>query len=364
MTAIQKEAYEASLEAQRFANMVKQASGDADVLASAVGGVADEAGRAAMNAAAMVSALRSQAVTAQLVANDGGLNQLNQFNSTPFQDQGQIEQERWAQNFADSQAEWLKRQPKARKGGGAKKTDTMTDEMRDAARVYEETRTALEQYNDELDDLQQLHDMGYLSADTYARAVEKVGEEYRNASEAGQFFNQISEDLKNGILDAIIEGENLSDTFKDIAKSIARAALEASLFGTGPFAGGGSQRQGGGLLGGLLGGLGSLFSFDGGGYTGSGSRSGGVDGRGGFPAILHPNETVVDHSRGQGGGSSDVVKIVLQDDSGRMASIADQQIQTRSGTIVQVAVDQSKSQILPTVAEYQGNRAGSDFRTR
>jgi len=43
-------------------------------------------------------------------------------------------------------------------------------------------------------------------------------------------------------------------------------------------------------------------SFDGGGFTGRGSRSGGMDGKGGFPAILHPNETVVDHTKGQTGG--------------------------------------------------------------
>ena len=45
--------------------------------------------------------------------------------------------------------------------------------------------------------------------------------------------------------------------------------------------------------------FGSVFSFDGGGFTGQGSRSGGVDGKGGFPAILHPNETVVDHTKTQ-----------------------------------------------------------------
>ena len=38
-------------------------------------------------------------------------------------------------------------------------------------------------------------------------------------------------------------------------------------------------------------------SFDGGGFTGNGSRSGGVDGKGGFNAILHPNETVTDHTK-------------------------------------------------------------------
>ena len=43
-------------------------------------------------------------------------------------------------------------------------------------------------------------------------------------------------------------------------------------------------------------------SFDGGGFTGFGARSGGMDGKGGFPAILHPNETVVDHTKGQGQG--------------------------------------------------------------
>jgi hypothetical protein len=43
-------------------------------------------------------------------------------------------------------------------------------------------------------------------------------------------------------------------------------------------------------------------SYDGGGFTGGGSRSGGLDGKGGFPAILHPNETVIDHTKGQGTG--------------------------------------------------------------
>ena len=48
----------------------------------------------------------------------------------------------------------------------------------------------------------------------------------------------------------------------------------------------------------------TLASFEGGGFTGKGARSGGVDGKGGFPAILHPNETVIDHEQG---GQSPVV---------------------------------------------------------
>ena len=43
-------------------------------------------------------------------------------------------------------------------------------------------------------------------------------------------------------------------------------------------------------------------SFEGGGFTGRGARTGGADGKGGFFALLHPNETVTDHTKGQGGG--------------------------------------------------------------
>lgn len=48
-------------------------------------------------------------------------------------------------------------------------------------------------------------------------------------------------------------------------------------------------------------------SFDGGGFTGRGARTGGVDGKGGFNAILHPNETVIDHTRGSGGMGEAVI---------------------------------------------------------
>ena len=41
----------------------------------------------------------------------------------------------------------------------------------------------------------------------------------------------------------------------------------------------------------------ALLGFDGGGYTGDGSRAGGVDGKGGFLAVLHPKETVIDHTK-------------------------------------------------------------------
>ena len=70
-------------------------------------------------------------------------------------------------------------------------------------------------------------------------------------------------------------------------------------------------------------------SFEGGGFTGDGARSGGVDGKGGFPAILHPNETVVDHTKGQ--GMSPSVNIVIQANDTRGF---DQLLQSRRGQII------------------------------
>lgn len=60
-------------------------------------------------------------------------------------------------------------------------------------------------------------------------------------------------------------------------------------------------------------------SFDGGGYTGAGGRSGGLDGKGGFAAILHPNETVIDHTKGQGMGGMSISQTFQINGSGLSA---------------------------------------------
>jgi phage-related minor tail protein len=54
----------------------------------------------------------------------------------------------------------------------------------------------------------------------------------------------------------------------------------------------------------------TLSGFEGGGYTGSGMRIGGIDGKGGGLAILHPNETVIDHTKGQGMSANVQVNII------------------------------------------------------
>ena len=80
-------------------------------------------------------------------------------------------------------------------------------------------------------------------------------------------------------------------------------------------------------------------SFDGGGFTGSGTRSGGIDGKGGFPAILHPNETVIDHTKGQ----------QLRTQGNEQPVVVNQTINLSAG--VQGTVRSEVQNMLPQIAE-------------
>jgi len=75
----------------------------------------------------------------------------------------------------------------------------------------------------------------------------------------------------------------------------------------------------------------SIPSGDGGGFTGFGARAGGVDGKGGFPAILHPNETVIDHTKGQSMGATVNFNISTVDAAG-----FDQLLASRKGLITTI----------------------------
>ena len=90
---------------------------------------------------------------------------------------------------------------------------------------------------------------------------------------------------------------NIGSYFLNMAAQILAQQALTSILGL--LGGGLGAAAGGGGSGFLTGGLfNTQLSYAGGGYTGDGARSGGVDGQGGFPAILHPQETVIDHTIG------------------------------------------------------------------
>ena len=159
--------------------------------------------------------------------------------------------------------------------------------------------------------------------DAQAAQVGNLTQQLEQAELAQEQFDQAIEGIANAFSNAILEGENLRDSlasiFKQIAANILNAGIQQAL--TQAFSGAGG---GGGWLGGLLsaafgGTKAATPTFDGGGFTGYGSRSGGIDGKGGFPAILHPNETVLDHTRGQvgpGGSQNYAMTIDLRGTTG------------------------------------------------
>lgn len=181
-------------------------------------------------------------------------------------------------------------------GGGAGANDALKERnalLREGQSLYESLRTPMEQYNADMERAKQLLDAGAISQDTYNRRVAQLKEALQKASAENQAFASIQQQTRSAVLDTAM---GIAGSWDRVRDAIKRAALEYLLFrqiGGQPVAGG---------IGGFLSGLGKavlggLPSFDGGGYTGSGPRSGGLDGRGGFLAVMHRNETVTDHSR-------------------------------------------------------------------
>lgn len=172
-------------------------------------------------------------------------------------------------------------------------------------RMFEATRTDQEQLIARLAEIDRLQQAGAISAETAGRAIVQA---YAEGSKAAQQLTEDQQRIKalsdeaggifgNYLERAIVDGGKLSDVIKGLVKDLALLIIKKQVLDT--------ASKGFGDW------FGSIFSADGGGYTGNGSRSGGIDGKGGFPAILHPQETVIDHTRGQrlGGGGGNSVQI-------------------------------------------------------
>lgn len=96
----------------------------------------------------------------------------------------------------------------------------------------------------------------------------------------------------------------------------------------------------------------SMQSFDGGGYTGTGDRVGGVDGKGGFPALLHPNEVVTDLTRNKGmSGNSGGPSVVVHNYVGGEV----EQRTSPDGKTIEVIIKRTKNEIATDINRGQGS---------
>ena len=180
------------------------------------------------------------------------------------------------------------------------------------ARLLAATPTAqLAEQRNEVQVLTAEFEAGRISETLYLEAVsarlDLASEGYQKMSTFAERAAQNVQDALGNTLADVLQGnfDNIGDSFTQlINRMVAEAAaaqIMESLFGKSDSKGG--SRSGGAFSGVIENLFGNLFSFDGGGSTGGGPRSGGLDGRGGFLAMLHPQEDVFDRTRGQSAGA-------------------------------------------------------------
>lgn len=149
------------------------------------------------------------------------------------------------------------------------------------------TREAAAAYAFEMERLNAAADAHITLSPQQIDAIHQEALAYGQQSEALEKLNEhmaankwANQQLESSLEDVLFNGKSLVSTLGDLAKSFAKAAFEAALFGNGPLAGlfgtsqagQGASGGGGGLLGSLLGLLG------GGGGGGSGGGGGGLFG--------------------------------------------------------------------------------------
>lgn len=218
--------------------------------------------------------------------------------------------------------------------------------------LLDATPTAqLERQRSEMQLLAKAFKDGRITAEQFSEAAStrlgNVAEKQKEANDSAKAFGDI---MGSAFEDAIIEGKKFSDVLNGLAQDILKVFLRRQV--TEPLA-----QAASGALGGLFsagGGsfsdaLSNLFSFEGGGWTGDGSRSGGLDGKGGYLAMVHPKERIIDTTKGGAGGGTTIVQNVTIDARGADASVEQKII---------AAMRQTKQETLAAV-QLQANRGGS-----
>jgi phage-related minor tail protein len=204
-------------------------------------------------------------------------------------------------------------------------------------RMLDATPTAiLEKQREDVALLTAEFEAGRLSEELYLEAVSKrldltntkINDTDRLARSLGLTFSSAFED-------AIVSGKELSKVVQGLGQDIARIVVRRTM--TEPlgnavsdwaksampksFSFGGASDFGSGSA---FGNMDLGLNFEGGGDTGNGPRSGGLDGKGGFLAMVHPQETVIDRTKGQstqGAGSVTLSQTFYIDSRSDQASI-------------------------------------------
>jgi len=273
---------------------------------------------------------------------------------------------REAAQWAERTAAWQKAQSEAaRKGRGASSAQKEQNEiLKKAEAIYRSTRTETERYSEELAEARAVLEAGAISQETFNRHAKDLQEQF-GRGEGYAHLRKGIDGVSEALARAGVYGDSLREGLHrvwqgiqfDILNSGIREALsqvfDSSGLGKGASAVG--KSSGGGWIGKLLG---AIFSFDGGGDTGNAPRRGGLDGRGGFLAMLHPQETVIDHTQPGRTGMSVLQRLkvsvevtgagnlraLVRDEAGSLiAQSEDRTVQRAVGAMSEASVYGSKS---------------------
>ena len=203
--------------------------------------------------------------------------------------------------------------------------------------------------------------------DASVEANEKAGGSAENAAkkikESKEKINELADSISQKFGDAfmsVVEGtKSAKDAFRDMARAIIKELFDVFVVKkiTGFISG---------AISGMFGGVGanagipefaianSFPKFAGGGYTGNGARAGGLDGKGGFMAMMHPRETVVDHTKGQSGGGGVVVNQTINVSTG-----VQQTVRTEIKSLMPQIAESAKSAVVD--AKRRGGSYGRAF---
>ncbi len=123
-------------------------------------------------------------------------------------------------------------QPPALKGlSDAQKQQNQ--ELKEAQKIYDDTRTAAEKYSAEVNKLDNFLMSGEISQDTYNRALKKASDEYEKATEKNNELKDAAKDLgltfTSAFEDAVVKGEKLRTVLASLAQDVAKIALRRTV---------------------------------------------------------------------------------------------------------------------------------------
>jgi hypothetical protein len=196
--------------------------------------------------------------------------------------------------------------PETKKSGGAKKKDPLA-ELRKRITLEETLFGKTEAQRQVIQALGVDYEKVYgkPATDELIERINKLKELQEEEAKIADLAQTIGSAMEDSFMSMVDGTSSVKDAFRDMARDIVAHLYKVLVVQQ-------MINSFGGMLSGssnpIVSALGKgLESYEGGGYTGSGSRSGGMDGRGGRLAMIHPRETVVDHTKAGSGGGEGVV---------------------------------------------------------